>query len=104
MTGVPKTKYAVTSDGHVVASDAEIVWVPSVTLLEAGLSPWMGVPLWIADPAWGAANRVDITRAIEAGLELRALDETIRSALTSEPVQPSTFDRSTEMRILSAVT
>jgi 2'-hydroxyisoflavone reductase len=62
-------------------SDARFTWVPSDTLLEAGVQEWMGVPLWIASPGWGAANRVVVKRAIEAGLRFRPLAETIRDTL-----------------------
>jgi 2'-hydroxyisoflavone reductase len=86
---------------RVCTSDAEVVWVPAEKLIEAGLDPWMGVPLWIGDPAWHAANRVDIKRALMAGLVFRDLDDTIRGALDSEPpLQPSTFDRATETEFL----
>jgi 2'-hydroxyisoflavone reductase len=61
--------------------DAELVWISSQDLLEAGIDPWMGVPLWIAAPGWDAANAVDITRAIDAGLTHRALSDTITGAL-----------------------
>jgi 2'-hydroxyisoflavone reductase len=89
---------------QVCASEAEIVWVPGEILLEAGLDPWVGVPLWIGDPAWHAANRVVIGRALEAGLEFRHLDDTIRGALNSEPpLQPTTFDRAAEARLLQRV-
>lgn len=44
-------------------------------LLAAGLDPWMGVPLWIGDPAWRVANRVDTRRALTAGLAIRPLVE-----------------------------
>jgi 2'-hydroxyisoflavone reductase len=87
---------------RVCASGAKVVWVPAQKLHAAGLDPWMGVPLWIGDPAWHAANRVDITRALKAGLEFRDLDDTVRGALDSEPpLHPSTFDRATEAALLS---
>ena len=88
----------------VAPSDAQIVWMPTDRLLEAGLDPWMGVPLWIADPAWAAANRVDITKSLRAGLTLRHGEDTIRAALgTDPPLQQSTFDRMTEARLLQAL-
>lgn len=31
----------------------------------------MGVPLWVAAPDWEAANDVDVSRALAAGLSLR---------------------------------
>ena len=57
--------------------NAELVWVPTDELLEAGLDPWMDVPLWIAAPGWEAAHRVPIDRALRAGLEFRPLEDTI---------------------------
>ena len=69
---------------RVTGTDAELLWVPSERLLAAGLDPWMGVPLWIAAPGWEAANRVPITRALEAGLTFRSLADTIRAALVDE--------------------
>lgn len=64
----------------VTGSEPECVWVPTVALLEAGVSPWMGVPLWIAVPGWEAAYRVDVTRAVAAGLEWRPLRDTVKAA------------------------
>ena len=73
---------------RVTGADAEFVWVPSERLLDAGVEPWMGVPLWIAAPGWEAANRVDISRALAAGLTFRPLEDTIRAALADEtPLQ-----------------
>jgi 2'-hydroxyisoflavone reductase len=69
---------------EVTRADAELVWVPSTRLLEAGLDPWMGVPLWIGAPGWEAANRVSIDRALDAGLTFRPLEETIAAALADE--------------------
>lgn len=57
-----------------------LVWVSTEQLLAAGADPWMGVPLWIGAPGWDAANRVDITKAAEAGLTFRTLPDTIRDA------------------------
>ena len=64
----------------------------------------MGVPLWIGDPSRKAANRVDISRALNAGLEFRDVEDTIRAALATEPPQqPTTFNRSTEVSLLEAL-
>ncbi|WP_327064439.1 SDR family oxidoreductase [Kitasatospora sp. NBC_01302] len=60
---------------------AETVWVPSERLLAAGVDPWMGVPMWIADPACEAINRVDVSRALAAGLTLRPLARTLVDTL-----------------------
>jgi 2'-hydroxyisoflavone reductase len=81
---------------------AELVWVPSEVLLAAGADPWMGVPLWIADPEWAAANRVDGTRAWQAGLVNRPVAATVadlyawdlgRGGPSAEPLSPDEEER-----------
>jgi 2'-hydroxyisoflavone reductase len=66
---------------RVTGSDASFTWVDSACLLAQGVEEWMGVPLWIASPGWEAANRVDVGRAIAAGLTFRPLGETVLGAL-----------------------
>lgn len=69
-------------------SDASFAWVASDRLLSAGVEEWMGVPLWIASPGWSAANRVNVSKALAAGLSFRPLAETILGALReAEPVE-----------------
>ncbi|MEV4560228.1 NAD-dependent epimerase/dehydratase family protein [Kitasatospora sp. NPDC049285] len=63
------------------AGPVESVWIPSERLLAAGVDPWMGVPMWIADPECAAINRVDVSRALAAGLTLRPLAETLADTL-----------------------
>ncbi len=90
---------------QVCGDDARLVWVPNERLLEAGLDPWMGVPLWIAAPGWEAANRVDITRALDAGLSFRPLEQTIRGAMQSPPpLAFSDFTDDREQQILRTAT
>jgi 2'-hydroxyisoflavone reductase len=69
---------------EVTGGVAEPVWVPTETLLAAGLDPWMGVPMWIAAPGWEAANQVPIDRALRAGLILRPVADTIAAAWKDE--------------------
>lgn len=52
-------------------------------LLAHGVEQWAGpgsLPLWIADPAWRGMNARSTARAEVAGLERRALAETLRDA------------------------
>ncbi|MEU4238341.1 hypothetical protein [Actinoplanes sp. NPDC026619] len=56
----------------------ELIWVPTAELLAAGVDHWMGVPLWIGDPEWSAANLIDASAAHTAGLTIRPLIDTVR--------------------------
>jgi len=65
---------------------ADVVWVPSDLLVREGVEEWMGIPLWIASEGWRAANRVDGSRALAAGLRFRPLAETVEAARANPPV------------------
>ncbi len=90
------------------AAPAELVWVPTATLLEAGVDPWMGVPLWIGDPAWAAANLVDGSRARAHGLTTRPARETAADVLAWDVERggpaDDPFPPAAEAELLSRVT
>ena len=65
----------------VAASDAEITWVDPAFLVEHEVGPWLELPLWLPDPDAEYADRVDVSRALEAGLTFRPLEDTVRGAL-----------------------
>ncbi len=67
----------------VARGDAEITWVAPEFLVEQNVGPWMELPLWLVDPASEYADRVDVRRAIAAGLRFRPLDETVSATLSS---------------------
>ncbi len=69
--------------------DAEMVWVRSDLLIGAGVEEWMGIPLWIASEGWRAANRVDGSRAIATGLQVRTVAETVEAARANPPHESS---------------
>jgi 2'-hydroxyisoflavone reductase len=62
-------------------SDAELSWIPSDQLVAAGVNPEMGIPLWIGEPGYEGFMDVDSSRAVAAGLNCRAITETIRDTL-----------------------
>jgi 2'-hydroxyisoflavone reductase len=41
----------------------------------------MELPLWLADPDFAAADDVDVSRALAAGLAFRPLADTVRGTL-----------------------
>ena len=95
---------------------AELVWIPEDRLAEAGVEPWDELPLWLdlpRNPEYRGFLAVDIGRALDAGLELRPLEDTVADTLawTRErgtvpvkrqgvPVRPPGLDPARERRLL----
>ncbi|TML74332.1 MAG: NAD-dependent epimerase/dehydratase family protein [Actinobacteria bacterium] len=81
-TGEPSTfERLLETCSRVAGSNAEIVWVPSDRLVEAGVGEWMELPLWIAAPEFAAMQRASVAKAVDAGLTFRPLEETVRATL-----------------------
>jgi 2'-hydroxyisoflavone reductase len=66
----------------VTGSNARLSWISTPQLLAAGVEPWMGIPLWVADPDGEAIHQAGISRALAAGLTFRQLPRTIRDTLS----------------------
>jgi len=54
-------------------------WIDDATLVDAGVEPWTGLPLWLppGEPDSGGFMAMDCSRAQRAGLAIRPLVETI---------------------------
>jgi 2'-hydroxyisoflavone reductase len=93
-------------------SDAELTWIPSPQLIEAGVDPGghpgVGIPLWVAEEGYEALNDVDSSRAVGAGLNCRSITETIRDTLSWDRARggPETWGLSPleEARLLRQLT
>jgi len=64
-----------------IAPGAHIVWVDEQAILDAGVGPWMELPLWLPGNDYAGMLRADISRALAAGLTFRPLEETARDTL-----------------------
>jgi nucleoside-diphosphate-sugar epimerase len=64
-----------------VGSASRLVWVDEERILDAGVQPWTELPLWAPGAEWAGFQRVDVSRAIAAGLALRPIEETARDTL-----------------------
>ncbi|MBS0447451.1 MAG: NAD-dependent epimerase/dehydratase family protein [Proteobacteria bacterium] len=62
---------------------AEAVRLGEQFLVDRGVAPWTELPLWLpgSDPDYAGFNRVDLTRAAQAGLVTRPLRETVAAVL-----------------------
>lgn len=66
------------------ASDASLTWVDETFLVERGVQPWTHLPLWMPESRVSHRyfHRIDISRALAAGLAFRPLEETARDTLS----------------------
>ncbi len=64
-----------------IAPGARLVWVDDAKLLEAGVGPWMELPLWLPGEEYAGLLRADVSRAVAAGLAFRPLEDTARDTL-----------------------
>src|SRR5205814_10330082 len=62
-------------------SDAEIVWADPGFLLEHSVEPWSDLPLWLPGEENAGFMQRSSRRAVEAGLELRPVADTVRDTL-----------------------
>ena len=79
-------------------SDARFVWADESFLLEEGVEPWMGLPLWIPKGDMSGLQEVDCRRAIAAGLTFRPLIETVRDTLVWDATRPADAERKAGLR------
>ena len=70
-----------------IGSDASLTWVDESLLLERGVKPWTEMPLWVPAADQGF-QRLDLGRALGAGLTFRPLEETARDTLAWDEATP----------------
>ncbi len=76
---------------QVSGSEANFKWAPVEFLEQNNVSPWSDMPAWIPDKGDGAGfARVDVSKAMNAGLVFSPLKDTIRDTL--EWVRTSSAD------------
>ncbi|MFJ2031854.1 NAD-dependent epimerase/dehydratase family protein [Streptosporangium sp. NPDC087985] len=62
----------------VIGSDAELVWTAPEVIEEAGISPWVELPIWLPDDAeYGGLHSGDVSAAHNAGLTCRPVQATV---------------------------
>jgi 2'-hydroxyisoflavone reductase len=90
----------------VARTDADVVWVDPAFLAAQEVGPWMELPLWIGDEEDDSFMRAPVDRALDAGLRIRPLTETVRSTIDwvasgEAPIEPPAgLDREKEQAVL----
>ena len=75
----------------IAGEPARFTWVDEQFLLDQGVEPWMGLPLWLPeiDPSTAGMFAVDVSRALAAGLAFRPLAGTVRATLDWAATRPA---------------
>jgi 2'-hydroxyisoflavone reductase len=77
---------------QVSGSDANFKWASVEFLNQNKVEAWSDMPAWIPDDEEGVGfSRIDISKAINAGLKFRPLEETIRDTLEWAQTRPSDY-------------
>jgi 2'-hydroxyisoflavone reductase len=86
---------------QVTGSDAELVWIDPEFLMEQEVGQWMELPMWLYEDT--GLHATDVSRAVDAGLTFRPLDETVRGTLDqAETTGDAGLDREREARLIAA--
>jgi 2'-hydroxyisoflavone reductase len=71
-------------------SEANIRWGSLEFLKQHKVEPWSDMPTWIPDDEEGLGfSRIDVSKAIAAGLKFRPLEETVRDTLAWAQTRPA---------------
>ena len=74
-------------------SDANFKWASVEFLSRHEVAPWSDMPAWIPNTEEDAGfSRVDISKAIKAGLTFRPLEDTVRDTLEWAEARPSDWE------------
>jgi 2'-hydroxyisoflavone reductase len=75
---------------QVTGSNANFKWASVEFLNQHKVESWSNMPTWVPDDEEGVGfSRVDISKAIDAGLKFRPLEETVRDTLAWAQTRPS---------------
>lgn len=75
---------------QVSGSDANIHWASVEFLKQNNVQEWSDMPVWVPDNEESAGfSRVDISKAIKAGLSFRPIEDTVRDTLAWANTRPA---------------
>lgn len=71
-------------------SDVKVRWAPVEFLKQNHVAEWSDMPVWVPDNEENAGfSRMDISKAVKAGLKFRPLAETVRDTLAWAGTRPA---------------
>jgi 2'-hydroxyisoflavone reductase len=76
----------------VSGSDARFKWAPLDFLQQHNVSPWSDMPIWLPDSGiYAGFAYADISKALNAGLKLSSLNETVKDTLAWASELPADY-------------
>lgn len=89
-SGQVTTQSLLTAVVEATGGDAELVWVPQDAVADVGAEPWVQLPCWLPEGGeYDGFMESDTTRAQDAGLRCRPIEDTVRDTwawLQREPM------------------
>jgi len=74
-------------------SDANIKWMSVDFMKQNKIEEWSDMPVWVPDNEENQGfSRVDVSKAIKAGLKFRALEDTVRDTLAWANTRPANHE------------
>ena len=74
---------------QVSGSDATFRWASAEFLKQHNVAEWSDMPVWLPDIEENQGfSRIDISKAVNAGLKFRPLEETVRDTLAWAQARP----------------
>jgi len=74
-------------------SDAKFKWAPLDFITQNNIAPWSDLPAWIPDTVEDVGfSRVDISKALNAGLTFSPLEQTIKDTLAWANERPTDYE------------
>lgn len=70
----------------------KITGVSGEFILSRNIQPWSQIPLWIPGDEFAGMSRVNISKAVQAGLLFRSLEETVRDTLAWAETRGKTYE------------
>ena len=77
----------------VSSSDARFRWAPLDFITQNDVAPWSDLPAWVPDTEEDAGfSRLDVSKAIHAGLKFTSLSQTIKDTLAWSKELPDDYE------------
>lgn len=79
-TGLTFNKFLLSCQS-VIPGSTDVLWIPVDFLISKNIQPWSQIPMWMPGDEYDGMSRVNVTKALQAGLTFMPLEQTVRDTL-----------------------